>query len=105
MGRELALAAEADQASFLVELGPEPEAFALVVDPLADLNMPLLNLQSLSPFGHRTLYFLELAAEPENRRAQRALYQLQHETSFVRLWAGIQPCLKKKGPGWTKIFL
>lgn len=99
LGRELALAAEADQASFLVELGPEPEALALVVDLFADLNMPLLNLQNLSPFAHQTLYFLEVAAEPENRRAQRALYQLQHETSFVRLVGWYPTLSQKEGSG------
>lgn len=77
---KLMLAANADRVSLIIELSKGKQELGLAVGIFADLKLPI---DYLSVIGNQL--YLEFLAPPKNKRALRALYQLEQETPKMRL--------------------
>lgn len=80
LGKKLTLAPDAQLVGVLVPDGLEMESWALLVGVLADLALPITKLACLQ--GGEL--FVEFASPALERRAMRALYQLECELGGMR---------------------
>lgn len=86
---QLKFAPEAERGSLLLYQPQPREKFIDALNIFADLQIPVFEVRLFED-----CFFVEFAAIPENKRALRALYQLEQETERMQ-FLGWYPCLRE----------
>ncbi|HHT43467.1 MAG TPA: hypothetical protein GX014_08740, partial [Firmicutes bacterium] len=85
MSGELAAVEGSGQGVLTLELDADPKAVAFVVDLFTDLGIAINRLECLAKDSVRQRFLLEFSIDRGGSLVQRALYQLEQETTNLQL--------------------